>query len=222
MFLDELLERRRPEPALALVIAVGSLLVARDLFLSPDALLNTYVLSEVKWPENDARQRPEGELKNPKPAVPDVITKRRRPGEDLLGAERKEALQWANEQWRNVAEETFKYRTCNYCHIVIEDDESETPSYSVEPVRIADRWFPKGIFTHSDHSTAQTTCVDCHEAETSEQSADVLLPGIQSCFECHGGPDETSKLASQCVDCHKFHIVEGQFMGHPPVAKKGT
>ena len=177
---------------------------------------------EVKWPENDARQRPEGELKNPKPAVPDVITKRRRPGEDLLGAERKEALQWANEQWRNVAEETFKYRTCNYCHIVIEDDESETPSYSVEPVRIADRWLPKGIFTHSDHSTAQTTCVDCHEAETSEQSADVLLPGIQSCFECHGGPDETSKLASQCVDCHKFHIVEGQFMGHPPVGKKGT
>ena len=160
------------------------------------------------------RDRPAGDAKYAKPAVPDVITKRRRPGDDLSSKEREDALAWANEQWRHVAEETFKFRTCNYCHIVTEENpESAAPTYVVAPVRVADQWMPKASFTHIKHRTMQ--CADCHDAQTSKVSEDVLLPSINSCYECHGGPHETSKLASQCVDCHKFHVLDGKFMGHP-------
>jgi predicted CXXCH cytochrome family protein len=170
------------------------------------------------WALDDGRARPAGDAKNPKPAVPDVITMRRRPGEDLSGGERTAALAWANQQWQHVAEETFKYRTCNYCHIVTEDGDSANPSYVVAPVKVADQWFPKSVFAHVKHRTME--CVDCHDAKTSKVSEDVLLPGINSCYECHGGPHETGKLASQCVDCHKFHIFKGAFMGHPSMEKK--
>ena len=170
-----------------------------------------------EW-SDDGRERPAGEIQNVKPSVPDVITKRRRPGESLDPKERKAALAWANEQWRHVAEETFKYRTCNYCHIVTEDEESAEPSYKVAPVRVADQWFPKSVFAHVKHRTMQ--CLDCHAADISKVSEDVLLPGIQSCYECHGGPHATDKLPSQCVDCHNFHILDGVFMGHPNMEKK--
>ena len=138
------------------------------------------------------------------------MRERRRPGSELTASERKVALDWANEKWNFVAEEIFEYRACTTCHVITRDP-VDTPSWTLEPVLVADRWMPKGLFPHIKHRTQ--SCESCHEASTSEVSEDVLMPGIESCTTCHGPSDATSKLASQCVDCHNFHIVEDHFMG---------
>jgi 4-amino-4-deoxy-L-arabinose transferase-like glycosyltransferase len=48
-FLDEQLERP-PERIVALLAAVGTVLVARDLFLEPEDLFSVHTLEKVKWP----------------------------------------------------------------------------------------------------------------------------------------------------------------------------
>jgi hypothetical protein len=50
-FLDEALEGNRPEPVAGLLIATGTMVLARDLFLSPEDLVSVHLLGEkVKWP----------------------------------------------------------------------------------------------------------------------------------------------------------------------------
>jgi hypothetical protein len=49
-FLDEALEGERAEPVLGLVVATGTMVVARDLFLAPEELPSLHLLNKVKWP----------------------------------------------------------------------------------------------------------------------------------------------------------------------------
>jgi hypothetical protein len=50
-FLDEALEGERAEPVLGLLVATGTLVVARDFFLQPDELVSVHLLgAKVKWP----------------------------------------------------------------------------------------------------------------------------------------------------------------------------
>jgi hypothetical protein len=50
-FLDEALEGNRPEPVAGLLMATGTLIVARDFFLMPEDLVSVHLLGEkVKWP----------------------------------------------------------------------------------------------------------------------------------------------------------------------------
>jgi hypothetical protein len=50
-FLDEALEGERAEPVLGLLVATGTIVVARDFFLEPDALVSVHLLgNKVKWP----------------------------------------------------------------------------------------------------------------------------------------------------------------------------
>jgi 4-amino-4-deoxy-L-arabinose transferase-like glycosyltransferase len=51
VFLDEALEGERSEPVLGLLIATGTVVVARDFFLDPEELVSVHLLgSKVKWP----------------------------------------------------------------------------------------------------------------------------------------------------------------------------
>ncbi len=50
--LDEALEGERPEPVLGLLVATGTMVVARDLVLTPEELLSVHTLAKVKWPPN--------------------------------------------------------------------------------------------------------------------------------------------------------------------------
>ncbi len=51
VFLDEALEGRRSEPVLGLLIATGTMVVARDFFLAPEELASVHLLgAKVKWP----------------------------------------------------------------------------------------------------------------------------------------------------------------------------
>ncbi len=50
--LDEALEGRRAEPVLGLVVATGTMVVARDFVLAPEELVSVHTLSKVRWPPN--------------------------------------------------------------------------------------------------------------------------------------------------------------------------
>jgi hypothetical protein len=49
-FLDEALEGNRSEPVAGLLIATGTLVVARDFFLEPEELVSVHLAEKVKWP----------------------------------------------------------------------------------------------------------------------------------------------------------------------------
>jgi hypothetical protein len=61
-------------------------------------------------------------------------------------------------------------------------------------------------FNHKPH--ALTPCQDCHAAEASSDSSDVLLPDIGNCRSCHGDPDSHSQVRSTCIDCHEYHLAD--------------
>jgi hypothetical protein len=50
VLLDEALEGDRAEPVLGLLVATGTMVVARDLVLSPEDLVSVHTLNKVAWP----------------------------------------------------------------------------------------------------------------------------------------------------------------------------
>jgi hypothetical protein len=73
-----------------------------------------------------------------------------------------------------------------------------------------DRWLPGASFDHSRH--ASMACSECHAAERSERTSDVILPTRQSCARCHS-PQGGAAFA--CVSCHVYH---NQPPAPPPAA----
>jgi predicted CXXCH cytochrome family protein len=62
----------------------------------------------------------------------------------------------------------------------------------------------KARFSHARH--VNTGCGECHAAQTSANSEEVLMPGIETCRGCHGDETPTAnKVASSCLSCHAFH-----------------
>jgi hypothetical protein len=45
-------------------------------------------------------------------------------------------------------------------------------------------------------------CTECHKAEGSKLTSDVLLPNLASCQGCH---TPAKGVRSDCVECHRFH-----------------
>jgi hypothetical protein len=53
-FLDEALEGLRPEPVAGLLMATGTMIVARDFYLAPEDLASVHLFEKVHWPSNIA------------------------------------------------------------------------------------------------------------------------------------------------------------------------
>ena len=51
------------------------------------------------------------------------------------------------------------------------------------------------------------------EATRSKTSADVLVPKLESCRECHGDPGSRGLIGTACVDCHGFHTAGDMHFG---------
>lgn len=140
-------------------------------------------------------------------AAPAVV--RRRPGTQLSEPERKEALEWSRSRAVQAASYIFSASQCGTCHVVVK--EGEPKDWTVRPIRLAERWQPKSIFSHAKHGDLQ--CADCHGgAADSLTSTDVLLPKIETCRDCHGGGESTARVPSTCIMCHGFHSPD-----HPPM-----
>lgn len=125
----------------------------------------------------------------------------RRPGRDA-GTDATDPAARARGTAAEVAAEVFGYRTCKVCHEVRRDP-GGTPGWKVDPVAAQGRRLTRGRFSHAAHLL--TPCTDCHDAEHSGASTDVLLPGIKTCRKCHGGPDADDRVGSTCTTCHVFH-----------------
>ena len=151
--------------------------------------------------------------------APLVVRTRRRPGQRLSEPERLEALAWAERKTRDVAMEVFMFRVCKTCHDV-QYASNGKPPWTIPPVRLPEHWMPLAHFSHQKHVTV--ACEDCHQnVDESEDGADILLPSIKVCQDCHAGEDDRRRLASNCVDCHGFHVGE-QLLGEQQQLKQQT
>jgi len=124
-----------------------------------------------------------------------------------------DALVCAKEVAAREARYQFVDMGCVTCHSV-EDVGGDNPAerYRVHPVAQQDDWFAYARFDHKAHAEigerfGDAVCVDCHAATDSSSAADVLMPPIEGCFDCHNA--DRSDVAVDCVSCHWFHQDEG-------------
>lgn len=131
---------------------------------------------------------------------------RQRPGRESDVPVRREGIARASDQAQQVTRELFQFQACAKCHKVDLKESRASVGVDIAPVRIAQSWFPGARFNHGKHQTV--VCGHCHRAARSEESEDVLVEGIDTCRECHGGPKSKGKVASTCISCHAFHVSE--------------
>lgn len=107
--------------------------------------------------------------------------------------------QWVAE--RAAEDEQLLWRkTCKQCHTLLMDEGAALPK--IAPSNITARYMPHANFDHSQHGLVD--CASCHAAAaTSQQSSDVLLPGIATCRACHHPGAEAAE--SRCFECHTYH-----------------
>lgn len=107
--------------------------------------------------------------------------------------------QWVAER---VAEsELLLWRkTCLLCHTLTNSPGAPLPL--VAKSNIPQRWFQHAVFSHDQHRLLK--CLECHaRAAKSQETADILLPGIQTCESCHHSGAESAE--SRCFECHTYH-----------------
>ena len=104
--------------------------------------------------------------------------------------------QWVAAQMQSAESVLFKPR-CEFCHTLTYAPD-KLPDVALTAIPI--RWLPHSTFDHGVHR--MVACTECHKATQSQKTADVLLPSIATCRECHrtaGG------ARSGCVECHLYH-----------------
>lgn len=105
---------------------------------------------------------------------------------------------------KNAAATLFrKNKECGECHEIEAIKDNDVP-WKVAPVRINHDWQPGATFAHSKHETMK--CTECHDKMNSKTSADISIPAIAKCRECHvGNHPAKGKITSGCDSCHRFH-----------------
>jgi hypothetical protein len=139
-------------------------------------------------PSSVARQRPGGAAAG---AAPAAVA----PPQDPLAVAQAAAAQ--------RLEDVFGRSLCGVCHEIARPEASASDEWEVRPVKVAALWMPKARFDHAAHSTVP--CTDCHKARASTTSAEVLMPAIETCRDCHGGEQASAALPSTCIMCHVYH-----------------
>ena len=107
--------------------------------------------------------------------------------------------EWTTER-ASEAEQLLWRKTCKQCHTLNVATDAALPV--VEKSNMTARWFPHAEFNHQRHQMLQ--CAECHAAAlTSQETADILLPGIQTCEKCHHSGNDAAE--SRCFECHTYH-----------------
>jgi hypothetical protein len=126
---------------------------------------------------------------------------RRRPGHPPTREEAQSLKACADGGVSEAEKLLFDDKTCKECHVLqrIPDE----PHPVVVAPAIPQRWLPHSVFNHQVHARAGRTCEDCHtQARTSQHTSDVLLPGIETCQQCHTA---SGGVRLTCVTCHVYH-----------------
>lgn len=124
---------------------------------------------------------------------------------------RGEALEFSRQQVEKQArtseEQLFEKTSCVVCHEISENAEKadlESSKYHVQKPSIPRPWFKHAVFDHVSHDNI--SCESCHEGVSdSEQTSDVLLPGVANCQSCHHDSGKNAMVETSCVTCHSFH-----------------
>ncbi|MEY4688772.1 MAG: hypothetical protein RIR76_2795 [Verrucomicrobiota bacterium] len=90
-----------------------------------------------------------------------------------------------------------RFAGCAYCHEVTPKGEAAP---LISPTRVPDRWMVNARFNHARHEAM--SCGQCHSADRSERTSDVIMPAQQSCTECHG---PKGGVRFDCGTCHVYH-----------------
>ena len=107
--------------------------------------------------------------------------------------------QWVGERTAE-AEQLLWRKTCKECHTLVVSEGVALPK--IAPSNITSRYMPHAQFDHSQHGLVD--CTSCHAAAaTSQQSSDLLIPGITTCRSCHKPGAESAE--SRCFECHTYH-----------------
>ncbi len=115
-------------------------------------------------------------------------------------------------------------QTCGECH-VYERSGSQVVPDRIVPTQVPEVWFKHAVFSHAPHRALD--CLACHaQAKTSAVSADVLLPGIDTCFQCHRSQriaDGKTRGGARfdCTECHRYHHGDNPLEGIG-AAKRGV
>jgi predicted CXXCH cytochrome family protein len=144
----------------------------------------------------------------PPGVVPPPDLQRVRPGAEIDYPERQQALRIADERAQRVLRELYETRdVCSTCHYIERDADT---GYKVAPVRLNRVWMPMATFSHAKHATER--CSSCHDVARSKDAADVAMPAVDRCRDCHVGARAVlGKVTSDCATCHKFHAGSGDW-----------
>ena len=88
---------------------------------------------------------------------------------------------------------------CAYCH---EMRRGADLPIVIAPV-MPERWLNRGRFDHSRHTTL--TCSSCHQAGSSKEASDVLIPSKAICAACH---QPKGAARNDCYECHSYHHLQ--------------
>jgi len=105
----------------------------------------------------------------------------------------------------------FAGRGCVSCHEVDDSHASDIHErFEVIPVRLTKDYFEKARFSHRAHAvqknlTGDDACLSCHKARDSKESAQVMIPDIDNCLQCHSDSYVKDQVTVQCVSCHGYH-----------------
>ena len=92
-------------------------------------------------------------------------------------------------------------KACKECHALSYPGGAESLP-TVAKAAITTRWLPHATFDHAAHQLL--ACASCHtRASNSQETSDVLIPGIQVCRECHRSGGNAAE--ARCFECHVYH-----------------
>lgn len=122
---------------------------------------------------------------------------------------------------RNEIEAQFLRRGCVGCHVVNDSKSAAIlERFQVYPIRFARDYFPAALFDHRSHQiqdklTGDAACLNCHTADKSMESTDVLMPALTKCEACHGDQPVAKQVGVQCISCHEYHPFTSESLVRP-------
>jgi len=110
------------------------------------------------------------------------------------------AQEWVQQRLAD-AEFLLWRKSCKECHSLSYPNGNDSLPV-VAKAAITARWLPHANFDHEAHQ--MVACTSCHTKATgSKETSDVLIPGVQSCRECHHSGKDAAE--ARCFECHTYH-----------------
>ena len=100
---------------------------------------------------------------------------------------------------------------CSECHEVSDLHTADVlERFKINPVRLTRDYFAQVHFSHRMHAVQQNktgddACVSCHAVRKSKSSADLFIPDLPKCLQCHSERPVIDRVTLQCTSCHSYH-----------------